>query len=243
MGATKQIAERYVHTLSQGVRHSIHRRPLGNVLGSAGSVVPIFQAQIRAGGPITITDPRMTRFFMTIPEASQLVLQAATMGAGGEIFVLEMGEPVRIVDPCPRPEFASPASPKHRHRDQLHRRASGRKNCTRNCTSTTSRPCPPRIRSCERPIHSAVRAGRSATRPSRNSNGWSMSPKPAPSKAPRSRARVQLAVRPRRREKDRSRTRRAARLRRVRERWSVGLRSCSSVPAIVSSTRQIGDNP
>jgi FlaA1/EpsC-like NDP-sugar epimerase len=98
MGATKQIAERYVHTLSQesATRYTVVR--FGNVLGSAGSVVPIFQEQIRNGGPITITDPRMTRFFMTIPEASQLVLQAATMGAGGEIFVLEMGEPVRIVD-------------------------------------------------------------------------------------------------------------------------------------------------
>jgi FlaA1/EpsC-like NDP-sugar epimerase len=98
MGTTKQIAERYIHTLSQesATRFTVVR--FGNVLGSAGSVVPIFQEQIRRGGPITVTDPRMKRFFMTIPESSQLVLQAATMGSGGEIFVLEMGEPVRIVD-------------------------------------------------------------------------------------------------------------------------------------------------
>lgn len=98
MGVTKHLAERYVHALSQESATRFVVTRFGNVLGSAGSVVPIFQEQIRRGGPITITDERMTRFFMSIPEASQLVLQAAAMGKGGEIFVLDMGEPVRIVD-------------------------------------------------------------------------------------------------------------------------------------------------
>ena len=98
MGVSKQIAERFVHAMSQTSSTCFTVVRFGNVLGSDGSVVPIFQEQIRRGGPITVTDPRMTRFFMTIPEASQLVLQAAAMGQGGEIFVLEMGEPVRIVD-------------------------------------------------------------------------------------------------------------------------------------------------
>lgn len=98
MGATKHLAERYVQASSESSKTRCVVCRFGNVLGSEGSVVPIFQQQIRDGGPITVTDERMKRFFMSIPEASQLVLQAGAMGDGGEIFVLDMGEPVRIVD-------------------------------------------------------------------------------------------------------------------------------------------------
>jgi FlaA1/EpsC-like NDP-sugar epimerase len=98
MGASKRVAEIYIQGLSQRSKTRFVTVRFGNVLGSAGSVIPIFKDQIARGGPITVTHPEMRRYFMTIPEASQLVLQAGAMGAGGEIFILDMGEPVRIVD-------------------------------------------------------------------------------------------------------------------------------------------------
>lgn len=97
MGATKRISEFIILSLAGGATKFVAVR-FGNVLGSNGSVVPMFKQQILAGGPVTVTHPEMQRFFMTIPEASQLVLQASVMGHGGEVFVLDMGDPVRIVD-------------------------------------------------------------------------------------------------------------------------------------------------
>jgi FlaA1/EpsC-like NDP-sugar epimerase len=100
MGASKALAEWAVEATAAEYARTVYATVrFGNVLGSSGSVVPIFRRQIAAGGPITVTDPRMTRYFMTIPEAVQLVIRAGSLGdASGEIFVLEMGEPVRIVD-------------------------------------------------------------------------------------------------------------------------------------------------
>ncbi len=99
MGATKRLAEIILQAIqADGAGGLFSMVRFGNVLGSSGSVVPLFRAQIAAGGPVTITHPDITRYFMTIPEAAQLVIQAGAMAAGGDVFVLDMGEPVRIVD-------------------------------------------------------------------------------------------------------------------------------------------------
>lgn len=113
MGSTKRLSELILQALSReaapvmyGDSSKIARVNktrftmvrFGNVLGSSGSVIPLFHKQIKAGGPLTVTHPKITRYFMTIPEAAQLVVQAGAMGQGGDVFVLDMGEPVRIVE-------------------------------------------------------------------------------------------------------------------------------------------------
>jgi FlaA1/EpsC-like NDP-sugar epimerase len=100
MGASKRLAEMVCQSLEGGAKSKTHfvMVRFGNVLGSSGSVIPKFREQIAKGGPVTVTHPEITRYFMSIPEAAQLVMQAGLMGAGGEIFVLDMGEPIKIAE-------------------------------------------------------------------------------------------------------------------------------------------------
>jgi FlaA1/EpsC-like NDP-sugar epimerase len=109
MGASKRICEIYVQSLSQtkGIKTQFVTTRFGNVLGSSGSVVPLFKSQIDKGGPVTITHKDITRYFMTIPEACQLVLEAGFMGNGSEIYVFDMGSPVKIYDLAEKMIFLS----------------------------------------------------------------------------------------------------------------------------------------
>ena len=98
MGATKRFAELVLQSIENKGKTSISIVRFGNVIGSSGSAIPLFQDQIRKGGPVTVTDPEVVRYFMTIPEAAQLVIQAGALGKDGDVFVLDMGEPVKIIE-------------------------------------------------------------------------------------------------------------------------------------------------
>ena len=129
MGASKALAEWAVEAAQnrwKGTRYASVR--FGNVLGSSGSVVPIFRRQIAKGGPVTVTDARMTRYFMTIPEAVQLIIRSGELATGGEVFVLEMGEPVKIVDLARQHDPAGRLRARRGHRDRDRREAARRED-------------------------------------------------------------------------------------------------------------------
>ena len=98
MGATKRFAELILQSIAEGSKTRMMMVRFGNVIGSSGSAIPLFQQQIKEGGPVTVTHPEVVRYFMSIPEAAELVIQAGAMGKGGDVFVLDMGEPVKIYE-------------------------------------------------------------------------------------------------------------------------------------------------
>ncbi len=177
MGATKRLAELAVAAAAQQSGRPYVSVRFGNVLGSSGSVVPLFQRQLREGVPLTITDPEMTRYFMTIPEASRLILQASLFGAPGDLFVLDMGEPDPHRRPRPRP--GTPGRPRSRIRCRSATSGCGPARRSTNRCSTRPRPSNRRItrRSCASGHPPRPTPGR--TWSSRRSTSWWPSVRPA----------------------------------------------------------------